>query len=421
MLIEFRVENHRSLREEQVLSLEAASIGSSDDARVRKVAGYNKPLLTSAVIYGANASGKSNVLDAMAFACDAVANSHPHWDANVGIQRRPFAWGEARSLPSLYEVVFIRESLKFQYGFTIDDKKVCEEWLYAWPNQRKQVWFEREGQVFKFGDKLRGQNETISKLTRDNSLFLSAARQNNHQQLAHVYFWLSDLQTAKVSRSWPFRQGHHIRHLDYLPFPQDYDERVFAIMRPLLQAADLGIVDVRLREAGWAGETVSRENWSDVIQLRHSTDENDSWLNIEEESRGTQALFRYAWPIVDALETGGLLLIDELESSFHPLLALAVLNIFQNPDTNPNNAQLIFTTHDTNLLGTTLGEPAMRRDQVWFTEKDSTGATRLYPLTDYKPRQVENLERGYLQGRYGAIPFLGDLNPLAESESHGET
>lgn len=108
------------------------------------------------------------------------------------------------------------------------------------------------------------------------------------------------------------------------------------------------------------------------------------------------------------------MLVDELESSLHPSLGLAIVKMFNSPKRNPRNAQIVFTTHDTNLLGTTLGEPPLRRDQVWFTEKDKEGASKLYPLTDYKPRMAENLERGYLQGRYGAIPFLGDIAWITE-------
>jgi uncharacterized protein len=133
-------------------------------------------------------------------------------------------------------------------------------------------------------------------------------------------------------------------------------------------------------------------------------------LPLEEESRGTQTLFRLALPILQAIDKGGVLLVDELEASLHPTLAQEIVRQFNGPATNPRNAQLLFTTQDTNLLGTTLGAPAVRRDQVWLTEKDAEGATVLYPLTDYKPRKAENLERGYLQGRYGAIPFLGDFS-----------
>nr|AYM53879.1 hypothetical protein [Kofleria flava] len=143
--------------------------------------------------------------------------------------------------------------------------------------------------------------------------------------------------------------------------------------------------------------------------VRHQSAADNAWLPFHEESRGTQTLFRMAPSIVTALQSGSMLVIDELEASLHPLLALQVVRHFNDPRANPRNAQLLFTTHDTNLLGTELGEPALPRDQIWLTEKDEEGATDLYPLTDYKPRKAENLERGYLQGRYGAIPFLGPL------------
>ena len=137
-------------------------------------------------------------------------------------------------------------------------------------------------------------------------------------------------------------------------------------------------------------------------------------MPVEEESNGTLTLFKLAPSVLDALWTGGVLVVDELEASLHPLLGLHIVRQFNDPKLNPKNAQLLFTTHDTNLLGTTLGDPPLRRDQIWLTEKDHDGASRIYPLTDYKPRKAENLERGYLQGRYGAIPFLGELPPVKE-------
>jgi hypothetical protein len=146
--------------------------------------------------------------------------------------------------------------------------------------------------------------------------------------------------------------------------------------------------------------------------VQHRSEHADAWLPLEQESRGTLTLFRIGPVLVDVLRTGGVLVVDELEASLHPLLALNIVRRFNDPVANPRNAQLLFTTHDTHLLGTVLGEPALRRDQIWLTEKDPDGATALYPLTDYKPRKSENLERGYLQGRYGAIPFLGHLVPV---------
>jgi AAA15 family ATPase/GTPase len=179
----------------------------------------------------------------------------------------------------------------------------------------------------------------------------------------------------------------------------------------MLQAADVGIVDVKLTEAD-----EDEDRAPSRVLVRHRSSVQNAWLPLLQESHGTRQLFHLAPSILDALETGSVVLIDELEASFHPLLALHLLRMFNDPSQNPRSAQLIFSTHDTNLLGTVFGKPPLRRDQVWLTEKDAEGATRLYPLTDYKPRKAENLERGYLQDRYGAIPFLGDIADVGKTK-----
>lgn len=177
----------------------------------------------------------------------------------------------------------------------------------------------------------------------------------------------------------------------------------------LLRAADVGIVEAKLVEEA---EPAFGSRSGGLRRRRHQG-AGDAWLPMEEESHGTQTIFRLAAPLLEVLERGGVLVVDELERSLHPLLALQLVRQFNDPLLNPHNAQLIFTTHDTNLVGTVVGEPVLRRDQIWLTEKDEQGATQLYPLTDYQPRKQENVERGYLQGRYGAIPFLGALVPAA--------
>ncbi len=405
MLIEFRVENYRSIRDEQVLTLEAANIGDDTDLRPRKVAGHDKKLLPAAALYGANASGKSTVLAALAFMTRAVGQSHRQWAPDGGFPRPPFAWGEKRKEPSLFEATFLVGGKKVQYGFVVDDESVLEEWLYVWPESRKQTWFERDGQDFKFGEHLKGQNEVMKEITRTNSLFLSAAAQNNHEQLRPVFSWFSNVALEAICTG---RNLDHRFDPLYFPlvFPKDAQgqEIVAKRMLALMQLADVGIVGFKLGRTGPPHEFL----------FQHQIDDENSWLPLESESEGTKTLFSLAGPLFRVLSSGSLLVIDELESSLHPLLGLKLLQMFNSPETNPKNAQILFTTHDTNLLGGTLGDPPLRRDQIWFTEKDKEGATTLYPLTDYKPRKAENLERGYLQGRYGAIPFLGDLPHLPE-------
>lgn len=424
MLIEFRVENHRSLRDEQVLTMEAGRVGDESDPRPRKVSGYPEKLLTVASLYGANASGKSNVLAALGFMREAVLRSHRFWSPNEGIPRDPFAWGAKSKEPSLFEVTFFIKGVRFQYGFVASGKCFLEEWLYAWPKKHKQIWFERDNNSYKYGEYFKGENKLIEEITRPNALFLSAAVQHNHPRLQHIFSWFGGtLRPLNV----------HSRRPHSLVYPTKYElaqllrkndsrqktlfsqentpKSLVEQFRTLLKSADIGIVDLRVEETNSSNKkTPGIPNYS----LRHQSESNDAWLPLKEESNGTRTLFQIALPILKALNKGGIILVDELERSLHPYLARKIIGQFNDPETNPNNAQLIFTTHDTNLLGTMLGEPELRRDQVWLTEKNPEGATELYPLTNYKPRKAENIERGYLQGRYGAIPFVENFSVAGE-------
>lgn len=413
MLIEFRVANHRSLRDEQALTMEATRMGDAADSRLRVVAGHPEPLLPVAVLYGANASGKSNVLSALSYMRDAVVNSHRLWSPDGHVPRTPFAWGSFSAQPSVFECMVVLGGVRHEYGFVVDDAGIVEEWLYAWPNGRRQIWLERERSTFKFGEHLKGENRLVEQVTRTNALFLAAAVQHRHEQLLPLYRWFASTSVVRARRHerWMTKRAE-------LWLQQTIDgsgagdrgdvdaatdnEAALAGMREFLRRADVGIVDVQIRNLP---DALGGER---QVMLRHSHTGGEAWLPLEEESTGTRAIFQIAPAVLYSLKNGTALVIDELESSLHPLLAMHIVQMFNDPQTNPLHAQLICATHDTNLLGTTAHEPVLRRDQVWFTEKDGEGATRLYPLTNYKPRKAENLERGYLQGRYGAVPFLGD-------------
>lgn len=429
MLIEFRTENHRSLCDEQALTMEAGRGGDADDKRPRIVNGYADSILPVAAIYGANASGKSNVLSALAFMRNAVVHSHRIWAPDEVIPREAFAWGPKNDEPSLFEATFVIDSVRFQYGFLAGSQSFLEEWLYAWPYGKKQVWYERDNSVFKFGENLRGENKLIEEVTRANALFLSAAVQLKHPQLNHVFGWFRDLRLVNMHLPrYPigYRSLSSPRIVDLIDEMQQpglfsgYESGSLSDQfRTMLRNADIGIVDMRVVKAETSDDSPRYSRTR--IQLKHKSSLNDTWLPLEEESQGTQKLFQMALPVLVTLREGKVLVVDELEASLHPSLAQEIVNLFNDPSKNPHNAQLIFSTHDTNLLGTTLGEPVLRRDQVWLTEKDPEGRTVLYPLTDYKPRKSENLERGYLQGRYGAIPFLGKFAWSKEETSHAKT
>ncbi|MBN2494888.1 MAG: ATP-binding protein [Deltaproteobacteria bacterium] len=441
MLIEFRMENHRSIRDEEVFTMEAGRIGHPGDPRERKVAGHSKKLLTVAALYGANASGKSNLLSALGFMRDAVIDSHPSWPPEGGVPRDAFAWGSRVHEPSMFETTILIGSVRYRYGFLVDQTRVLEEWLFAWPRARRQAWFEREGDEYTFGESLRGENRLVKQVTRPNALFLSTAAQHQHEQLLPIYQWFRHMRTIRIegykerySDAMPVAfaaaffaaaaaaaaasaesTNGMIRVSELLPRHRKQHDATLALdatgtekLRQLVSAADVGISDFRIDKAPSRSRPTEQEH---RIFMRHTVG-SDAWLPLEQESAGTKALFHLGPAVIEALTNGRLLIIDELEASLHPLIAIQLVSRFNDQKTNPHNAQLVFTTHDTSLLGTTLGDPPLRRDQIWLTEKNPEGATTLYPLTDYKPRKAENLERGYLQGRYGAIPFLGDLaNP----------
>jgi AAA15 family ATPase/GTPase len=408
VLVRFRVENFRSIKDEQELSLVASALSEHPETLVRAEA-YDFDLLRSAAVYGANASGKSTLFDALAFMQSAVTDSQAVWKPEVGVPRTPFALDPAlANEPSMFVVDLLLDGIRYEYGFVADSEFVREEWLYAYPRGRRQEWFTRDASrdgEFVFSRLLAGENRTISSLTRPNSLFLSAAAQNNHEMLSPVHTWFS--QQLLVSENQP-RDALGIRVGDRCR-DSDYRAKVYS----LLKAADLGITGLELVEddpvasplSAAAVKLLALFRIGDAVNVRllHRAGGGASVaLPLSEESAGTRTLFALAGAVVETLSSGGTLVVDELDRSLHPHLAMNIVRMFNDPATNAGNAQLVFNTHDTNLLDTDV----LRRDQIWFTEKGDDGATRLFPLTDFRARKYENLERGYLQGRYGAVPSV---------------
>lgn len=418
MLIRFRVENFRSIYTEQELSLVASPLSERAETLVHSDR-YDLDLLRAAAVYGPNASGKSTLFNALDFMKTAVTESHRQWAPESPIPRVPFALDpEAAKKPSVFVVDLLLDGVRYEYGFVADSSRFLEEWLYAYPKGRKQEWFTRDAareKEFNFSRLLPGANRTISVFTRPNSLFLSAAAQNNHPVLEPIYKWFSNLVIIDEQARSPFETA--IVHLCM-------DEPFRAVVQMMLRSADLGITGIDIIEEDLASfaqrynlpmedpEVRKAFPTSQVgagIQLRHRAGPGaDVALPFDQESQGTRAMFSLAGVMITVLRAGAVLMVDELDRSLHPLLALTLVSVFTSPVTNPKNAQLIFNTHDTNLLD----KSVLRRDQIWFTEKGDDGATRLFPLTDFRARKHENLERGYLQGRYGAVPAVGSAGLL---------
>lgn len=415
MLLQFTVGNHGSLRKPQTLSMVASAL-SDPSAGLLNSPLTPDPTLPSIVIYGANAAGKSNVISAMDFMRDAVLYSHSRGEPGGKIPRKPFALDDtASNVPSHFDIHFVEDGVRYNYGFEVNNDAFTKEWLYSYPKGRRVTLLTREGENITPGPSLRGQNKTIAGLTRSNSLFLSAAAQNDHEQLLGVSSFFKSITIASTisesARLLAYEVTPNIdgRVIDFLSSAgtgvvgyefdvTDASERAREISK------DLSVVIKKYRPDFTADEEfLSKER---KFKLKHRTSGGkEIAFDLGWESAGTRRLVILLSKIYAALDAGTLLVIDEFTASLHTQACEALLSLFSNPETNPNGAQLIATTHDTNLLNSQF----LRRDQVWFTEKDDEGATHLYPLTSIHTRKSDNIEKGYLQGRFGAVPFSGHL------------
>ncbi|MBS9388171.1 MAG: ATP-binding protein [Dolichospermum sp. WA123] len=429
MLVEFSVENYRSIQEKQTLSMVAADNETMLDSNTFSVPDNDDlRLVTSAAIYGPNASGKSNLLKAIQVLKNLVINSASRMQIGDKLPVEPFRLNsESAKKPSSFEVIFIHEKIRYEYGVSLNRERVFEEWLIAYPNEIQQNWFSREylpddpkfqpdeGYKWSFGKGLKGEKKRIQRFVRSNSLFISHAAQNNHPQLTEVFDFFQD--ELKI-----------ILHID-TPFIVDdtNNEGYYNYMVKLLNEADIGIADLKIeiipetlnddmihriqQEMQKLGINAISKDIPDFGRLDiitvHKMNDSDKTVEfeIDEESDGTKRLFEIAGYWLYVLQNGEILIIDEIDISLHPVLSKALIKMFNNPEINKNNAQLIFTTHDTTLLD---GE-IFRPDQIWFTEKDNS-MTKLYSLFDFRPREDESLQKGYLLGRYGAIPFINGLS-----------
>jgi hypothetical protein len=420
MLIEFSVRNYRSFWETQTLSMAAGPTKDlqEENSFAPPVKGLPR-LLRSAVTYGPNGGGKSNLVAALHFMQQLVLSSSKESQEGEKINRKPFLLhSKGPSQPSEFEVVFVQDGIRYQYGFETTEERVIHEWLLAYPEGKAQRWFERsynpekKEEEWYLGAKLLGPKKTWQDATRSNALFLSTAVQLNSEQLKPVFTWFHELAII--------RHGQRIDPIFTVKSCED-EEKCGDILK-LLQGADVDVDEIEVKEKQIGTLNFSSdvpEEVKSVIQKdlqgkylkevyfkhRLGDSEESVQLPLGEESDGTQKLFAYAAPWLDVLNSGRVLVVDELDNSFHPHLVRYLLKLIHSPETNKKNGQLIFSTHDTSILDANI----LRRDQIWFMEKDDGKATQLYPLTDFHPRKKEALEKGYLQGRYGALPYIGEV------------
>lgn len=419
MLIEMSVANFRSFKGSQTFSLVKGKGDELEATNAFKVEAANDyELLRSAAIYGPNASGKSNFLLALKTMKHIVVESAAAHQRGDLLPVSPFRLSpETRIEPSEFEVTFLVDSVRYQYGFTATAEQVFEEWLLAYPKGRAQRWFSRQWNRenhrfdWELGNNLLGEKQLWQKSTRDNALFLSTAVQLNSEQLQPVFDWFKNtIRLSNVGGWLPTfsaslcERGEKSKVMEFLHAADLHIDDVLVETKPF-DPKDLPAEMPDALRSVVIGEMRNKKTL-EIKTVHKGIDGNPVIFDFEDESDGTKKLFAFAGPWIDALENGYVLFIDELHDNLHPRLVRFLVELFHNSDTNPKNAQLIFTTHETSILN----QDVFRRDQIWFCEKDKRQATDLYPLTDFSPRKGrENLEMAYLSGRYGALPFVKNM------------
>lgn len=429
MLIQFTFRNFKSFKEEAKLSLIASNYDKStrESENIIPVEKFGLKLLKSAVIYGANASGKTKIIEALGFMRHFILNSSKESQIDEPIDIQPFLLSsETANEPSTFEIIFIHRNTMYRYGFEVDKEKINSEWLYQKTNIKEVELFYRDFQEFdihktkfKVSDLI--ENDRI----RPNALLLSVAANWNDKLAKRIFDWFRDCNVISGLREEGY-QGYSMARI------QKNKENKSEVVK-FLRSADLGIEDLNIKTLDFDNlpkefpdalkEMIRKERKendkvefiSDLTTFHKRFDSNNLFEDYvefsmaEDESSGTKKYFALSGPILETIKNGEILIVDELANKLHPNLACKLVEIFNSKERNPKNAQLIFNTHDTNLLSSGL----FRRDQIWFTEKNRYGASILYSLSDFKGvRKEEDYEKNYVKGKYGAIPYLGDFEKL---------
>jgi len=422
MLVNFRVENFKSFKDLTEFSMEATKLKNLRDSNTFDV--NNVSLLKSAVVYGANASGKSSLLYAMNSMKHIIETSLNKKDAEEFIPQPFLLNSSTEKKETFFEIEFIVEEILYRYGFNIaTDATILNEWLYQkklLSKARESRLFNRENQNFTLGTLFK-EGKLLTDKTRENALFLSVVAQFNGFVSEKVTNWFKEFNIISNTRSDEFK---------HYSFDKLEDNTFREKIVTFIKNADVGISDISKKKISYEELKTENPNLDDLptflidemkkngfstIETSHIQYKDENSFNkfiafpLERESDGTQKLLALSALIIETLTKGEVLVIDELDNSLHTELVEAIIKLFNSKETNPNNAQLIFSTHDTNLLNQEL----FRRDQIWFTEKNIYGESELYSLVEYgkgKTRDDLALEKNYLDGKFGAIPHIGSLN-----------
>lgn len=404
MLLDFKCSNYKSIKEKITFSIIASSDKTSENY-LNDLGNFR--VLRSAIVYGPNGSGKSNFINALAFMKDMVCSSIQHQPGQHILQ--PYHKLSNIETPSEFDIQFIKNDIRYAYGFTIVKNEIMDEYLYFFPNGRQTKIFERENLNIKPGDKYKKQFELSESALKNNRLFLSCvANFSNIKEIENAFkFFMEDIVIYNPdANNWT----------EYSINLMQNNQQMKSTFIEILQSFDTGIkdIEVKLEKVNMNELTKEIQIPSPLKMLIQDQEankiearviyENFTTDLISEESTGIKKLFEIICPMIDILNSGKILICDEIETSLHESIVYNIVKIFHNYQ-KEQFAQLIFTTHDTSLLDSQL----FRRDQIWFTQLTQSRSTDLYSLVEIKNvRKTENLEKGYLLGKYGAIPLLND-------------
>ena len=416
MLIEFQVGNFISFKDIVTFSMVASDINSQDtELDENNVFSINEELklLKTTAIYGANASGKSNLAKAFSFMKYFVINSFKEMQFTDDIPIEPFRLStETEDKPSFFQATFYLNKKIYKYGFEVAKNKVVREWLFFQANTKESQLFQRDGNKFTINAKSFKEGFNLEEKTKHNSLFVSVVAQFNGKISAEIIKWFANYQVVSGS-------GIHD------DFYRKFTLKLFE--SPLIKKDSIKLIkdlDLSIQDINISKEELSLENLFSIQTSHEKYNENGEIIGFEKfdleknESEGTKKLFYFSALLLNALRYSQILIIDELDARLHPIITHKIIELFNSKKYNPKSAQLIFMTHDTNLLNSNLfSSRLLRRDQIWFTEKNHQGATDLYSLAEYDDiAEDASFEADYIRGRYGAIPFIGNFKDLLSNE-----
>lgn len=426
MIIEFTVKNYKSIKDEQTLSLLASKNNELKENVISSPNEEEYNLLKSVVIYGANAHGKSNIIEALSSFIEMIIHSTDYKkDIDIPVYNPYKLDKNYKTKQTMFDIEFIStfDKIRYKYIVEFNRKEIIYESLSYFPHKKEvNIFIRKKDEDINFGSALKGPKKTIEKILTKNTLFLSKGANNNNKHLEDIYSYFQNIHypllylnndNPFINDMQTFLNINTLYNRSMTTKLINKNTKFKDNLINLLKVSDIGIekIDVEEEEIPHPIETEKTTKFKKIVSYHKSNNNELIKFNfLSDESEGTKMLYELAGGILEVLqsEKGGIVIIDELNNGLHPLLSQLIINLFHNNNTNKNNSQLIITTHDTTLLTNKF----FRRDQIWFVEKVNS-ETKVYSLSDFSSKIVRKdtpFDKWYLSGKFGALPLIQDID-----------